>query len=130
MASPKQTPAVAVETSQDESKGEQRMKLRGGRELRVTADEAADLVEISAASGEIELRLVITDEGPVLKLDGVRLAIRAAESVDVQCKTFTVSASESVEVSSEGQLDIKSEKELRVTSPDDVRVRGRFIYLN
>ena len=128
MASPKQTAVVAAEASP--AAKDDRLTLRGGRQIRVTAHDDSELVEITAPGGEVELRVVITENGPVLRLDSVKLAIHAVESVDVQCKKFSVEAAESIELSSEGELAVESEKELRVTSTDDVRIRGKLVYLN
>lgn len=79
------------------------LELRDGRTLSVVEEE---LVEIRAASGRLELRIRLTDDGPVLEMDAVALKLRASESVDVECGEF------------------------RVTARDDVRLQGETIWLN
>jgi phage gp45-like len=102
------------------------MTVKGGRTISVQDD----VVELRAASGMLELRIKITEEGPVLQVEGVKVALRAAESVSVDCKTFEVRAEEGVKLHSDGQLDISSEKEMKVNSTDEIRVVGKMIHLN
>jgi phage gp45-like len=102
------------------------MTVKGGRTISV----ADDIVELRAASGVLELRIRLTEEGPVLQVEGVKVALKAAEAVSVDCKTFEVRAEEGVKLHSDGQLDISSEKEMKVSSTDEIRVVGKMIHLN
>jgi hypothetical protein len=88
-----------------------------------------ELIEIRASSGQMELRIRMTEDGPVLQLEGVKLAIKAAEALDLECKSFKVEA-ESVEIASKGEMKMSSEGEINIESPKDVRVRGDKIWLN
>ena len=102
------------------------MTVKGGRTVSVQDD----VVELRAASGMLELRIKLTEEGPVLQVEGVKVALKAAETVSVDCKTFEVRAEEGVKLHSDGQLDISSEKEMKVNSTDEIRVVGKMIHLN
>jgi phage gp45-like len=102
------------------------MTVKGGRTINVQDD----VVELRAASGMLELRIKLTEEGPVLQVEGVKVALKAAEAVSVDCKTFEVRAEEGVKLHSDGQLDISSEKEMKVNSTDEIRVVGKMIHLN
>jgi phage gp45-like len=64
--------------------------------------------------GQLELRFKVTEDGVVLQLEGVRISLKAAESVDVECKTFNVTA----------------ESEVRIDATGDVHVQGKVIHLN
>ena len=86
--------------------------LRGGRSLRVA--EAGEVVEIRAASGQLELRIRLTDEGPVLQMEAVRMQLRASEAVEIESK----------------RVDIKTEGDLTIDAKGEVRVVGAMIYLN
>jgi len=103
-----------------------RIWLSGGRSVQIKDE----VVELLGPSGGLELRIKITPEGPVLQVEGVKVAIKAADQVAVECKTFAVAASEHVQIRSEGELDVTSQKEMKVTSTDDVRVVGKIIHLN
>lgn len=102
------------------------MTVKGGRTVSVQDD----VVELRAASGMLELRIRITEEGPVLQVEGIKVALKAAEAVSVDCKTFEVRAEEGVKLHSDGELDISSEKEMKVSSTDEIRVVGKMIHLN
>jgi hypothetical protein len=86
------------------------LELQRGRTL-VAED---DLVEIRAPSGTIEIRIRITDDGPVLELESVRLALRAREAIDLEAEQITLS----------GRADV------RVDAGGDVVVTGETIRLN
>jgi hypothetical protein len=102
------------------------MTVKDGRTVTV----ADDVVELRAASGVLELRIRLTEEGPVLQVEGVKVALKAAEAVSVDCKTFEVRAEEGVTLRSEGTLDVASEKEMKINSTDEIRVVGKMIHLN
>ena len=88
--------------------------LPHGRTLALAPDGDEDLVEIRSASGAVEIRLRVTEEGPILEVEGVRLSLRAARSVDVECEEFNVSADGDITLAGGG----------------DVRVTGETIHLN
>lgn len=107
------------------------LALRAGRSLTIDSGHGIeDLIEIHDATGQVELRIRLTNDGPVLQLDGVRLSMNAADAIEMRCKTLSVDASESVQLASRGTLRVRSEDELNIESPDDVHVRGDNLYLN
>ena len=106
------------------------IELQNAKTLTVTPEEGHDLVEIHGSGGQIELRIKMTPEGPVLQMESVRLSLRAAETVDVACKNFEVRASESVDVHSDGQMQLSGVADVRVNANGDVVVKGSMIYLN
>jgi len=90
------------------------LNLRHGRTLTVEPAGNDEVVEIHDASGVLELRVKLTDDGVVLQLEGARISLRATESVEVECRTFTVNA----------------DADLRLQAQGDVRVEGKVIHLN
>lgn len=116
---------------QDEERTDERsVYLKHGRTLSVASEGVDELIEIRASSGEMELRIRMTEDGPVLQLEAVKLAVKATESIDLECKTFKVEAAESVEIASKGEMKVTAEGEVNIESPKDVRVRGDKIWLN
>lgn len=92
------------------------LKLQHGRTLTVEPGaDAADLVEIRAADGVLELRLTLTEAGVVLQVEAARISLKADESIDVECKTFNVNAESDVQIESQA---------------GDLRVRGERVYIN
>ena len=104
--------------------------LREGRTLTVSSTGRDELVEIRAASGQIELRIILTEQGPVLQMEAVRLKLKATESVEVEAKQFSVKTQESLAQASDGELTISSAGETKVEAEGDVRVVGKIIHLN
>src|SRR5438874_5752664 len=100
--------------------------LSGGRTLTVSAEATGEVVELRNPSGLLELRVRITEEGPVLSVEGVKIALRGAEAVTVETKRFDVKAAEGLTLHSDGELDVTSEKEMKIKSTDDVVVRGKI----
>jgi hypothetical protein len=109
---------------------ERRMFLDGGRQVAVVEHAGTQAVEIRAASGQLELRIKLTAEGPVLTLDGVKVEMNAAESLQIKCKDFKVESTGTTTIESAGDLKIKSDGSLDIDSTDDIRVKGNKIYLN
>jgi phage gp45-like len=104
--------------------------LSNAKTLTVTPAEDGDLVEIRSAEGQIELRVKVTAEGPVLQMESVRLSLKASESVNVDCKNFEVRATESVDMHSDGGMQISGQADIRVDANGNVIVKGETIYLN
>lgn len=116
--------ATKTEAKQDEA-AERTMTVAGGR----TVTSTGDIVELRSPSGQLELSIRLTEAGPVLQVEAVKVEIKAAESVSVETKSFEVKA-DNVALRSTGELGISSEKEMKITSTDDVRVVGKIIHLN
>ena len=123
-------PGPSVVEQTETTSDERRMFLDGGRQVAVVEHAGQQAVEIRAASGQLELRIKLTAEGPVLSLDGVKVELNAAESLQIKCKDFKVEASESTTIESKGELKIKSDGEMELDSPSDVRIKGKKIWLN
>ena len=104
--------------------------LPSGRTLRLITDNGHEELLLEAPDGELELRILLTEDGPLLKLSAAKLELEAADSISMKCKTFDVSASESAKIACEGALSINSNDELTVNSDDHVRVTGKIIHLN
>jgi len=118
-------PAETTETAE-----EKQVYLDQGRTLAVSREGAHQVVDIRAASGQLELRVKLTEEGPVLVLEGVKVQVHTTESFEVKCREFNVEATESTVIASKGELKITSDGEMTLDSPDEVVVRGKMIRLN
>jgi hypothetical protein len=121
---------ASLELESEEQVDERTVYLEHGRSLAVTSSGLSQLIEIRAASGQVELRIRMTEDGPVLQLDGVKLEVRAEDTIELSCREFKVDAAESVEIASQGGLRVGSKEEMTIESEADVRVRGEKIWLN
>jgi hypothetical protein len=115
-----------LEAREDEKK----LFLDQGRSVAVGREGAHQVVEFRDAGGQLELRVKLTEEGPVLVMEGMKVQVNAAESFSVKCKDFNVEAEGETLIASKGELRITSEGEMNLDSPDDIRVRGKIIWLN
>ena len=113
-----------------EELGEEReVYLRDGRKL-VVADVGADqLVEIRSGSGMVELRIRLTEQGPVLQMESVRLELKASEAVEIESPRVAINGTEQLELKG-GKVDVVGEQDVDVKSEGDVRVVGKKIFLN
>ena len=108
----------------------QTIELQHQRTLSITPSDDGDLVEIHAAGGQVELRIRLTPEGPVLQMESIRLSLKAAENVDVSCKNFEVRASEGFDVHSDGGMQLSGKADVKIDSAGNIIVKGEMIYLN
>ena len=91
------------------------VNLQHGRTLTVEPGAGAeDLVEIRAADGTLELRLRLTPDGVVLQAEAASIALKADQSIDLDCQTFNVNAESDVHIQARG----------------DLRVRGARVYID
>jgi len=129
MADEKRQRAELQAEAQAETDTSRTVHLAAGRTLTVSGD-LEQVLELRNPGGLLELRIKLTEDGPVLQVEGAKVALKATESVSVECKTFEVRAEEAVQLHSEGTLDVTSDKEMRVKSTEDVWVNGKIIHLN
>jgi len=109
-------------TEEDETSDRREIYLREGRTLSVERSGGDELVEIRSASGQVEIRIRLTEEGPVLQMESARLQLRASESVEIESKRVAIRATEAVTVESDNEVKVEAEGE--------VRVNGKMIFLN
>lgn len=106
------------------------LELQNSKTLTVTPEGDHDLVEVRGAEGQVELRIQLTPAGPVLQMESVRLSLKAAESVNVECKSFEVRATEVVDLHSDGGMQLSGQADVHVNANGDVIVVGEKIFLN
>ncbi len=104
--------------------------LQHGRHLSIAASGDDDLVEIRNPGGSVELRVRMTADGPVLQMESLRLSLKAARDVEVECANFSVRAREQMTLQSDGALCISGEADVHLDANGEVHVKGRLIHLN
>jgi hypothetical protein len=103
--------------------------LPSGRSVIVRLDGGKEELEVRSPQGEVEVRITLTDAGPVISLRGARLELDAADAVAVNCRKFEVNSSEATTLSSAGAVQITG-NEMNVETTDDIRLKGKIIHLN
>ena len=103
-------------------------RLPSGRSLVLRMDGDGEEIEIRSARGELDVRITLTDAGPVVSLRGARLEVESPE-VAFRCGTFDVQAAGAVSLVSEREVRIAG-GELRMETARDIHLNGAFIRLN
>jgi len=106
------------------------LRLPSGRRLQVTIEQGEERLEVVEASGAVSLRVRLTEQGPVLLLEGVRLELKGAESIALAAPRIDIAAADSASLRSGGDLQLASSGETGIRAEQDVRVTGRLIHLN
>lgn len=107
-------PGENLQTTTEEVGEEREVYLRNGRKLVVSEQHGDQLVEIRNESGMLEVRIRLTEEGPVLQMDAARLQLKASESVEIESK----------------RIEIKSTEDMNLTADGDLVAIGKIIHLN
>ena|SRR6185436_13211265 len=106
----------------EEATDRREIYLREGRTLSIENAGSDELVEVRSSSGMVELRIRLTEEGPVLQMESARLSLKASEAVEIESKRVEIKATET--------LQLASDNEIKVDAEGEVRVNGKMIYLN
>lgn len=92
-------------------------RLPSGRQIAIAETAGGgETLEVRAPDGTLELRIALTDQGPVLSLRGVRLEIDSTEAVAVRCKEFAVETT--------GGLDLRAGGDVRLNARGEVGLRS------
>jgi hypothetical protein len=109
-------------TEEEETSDRREIYLREGRTLSVEHAGQDELVEIRSSSGQVEVRIKLTQDGPVLQMESARLQLKASEAVEIESKRVEIRATETVQITSKDEVKVDAEGE--------VRVNGKTIWLN
>jgi hypothetical protein len=122
--------SLQSEEHADESTETREVYLRDGRKLVISEDGREQLVEIRAESGMVELRIRLTEQGPVLQMEAVRMQLKATEAVQIESPKVEIRGTEELALRG-GAVVIEGEKDVKVEGKEgDVRVIGTKIFLN
>ena len=127
--SPKQKLEHAEESESQTQEDAREVYLKDGRKLMLSEQGGDQLVEIRNESGLVEVRIKLTEEGPVLQMEAVRMQLKAAEHVEIQSARVEINGTEQVSVTG-GKIEVEGEEDVTVDAKGEVRVTGKMIYLN
>ena len=88
-------------------------RLPSGRTLHVATGER-ELIEIRSADGLLELQIILTPTGPLVRLAATRLELSATETIALRCQ----------------DLDIQTSGETRLRSLGDMHLDGATVRIN
>src|SRR5689334_3125594 len=96
---------LAVATTTEEVSDEREVYLRDGRKLVVSEQAGESLVEVRSQSGMLEVRIRLTEQGPVLQMETARMQLKASEAVEIQSERVEIKGG-AIKVSAEEDLEI------------------------
>lgn len=82
-------------------------KLSSGRSMVLRLNGAQEEIELRNPNGDVEVHIVMTDDGPAVTLRSARLSIETLDSVKVRCREFDVQATDVARVETQ-HLDLKA----------------------
>jgi hypothetical protein len=126
----KKADVINLEPSEAKKSKQRNLQLDSGRQVLVHSDEKGELLEIVERGGEAVVTVRLTDEGPVVTVQGAHLELKSTDTIALDARKVRIKAQEEASIESEGTLKIESSKNMDVTSEDDIRVVGKMIHLN
>jgi hypothetical protein len=103
--------------------------LPSGRSIVVKMTKEGEELQVRSPGGEVEVRITLGDNGPVVHLSGASLQLEALDTVAVKCRRLEVNTEESTHLHSGGDLQLTGE-EMRVKTKGDIHLNGDVIRLN
>lgn len=116
-------------TGVEETEDSREVYLKDGRKLVLSEQGADQLVEIRNESGMLEVRIRLTEEGPVLQMESARLSLKASEAVEIESKRVEIKGEQKLELKG-GEVEVTGEQNDENGTSGDVKVVGTMIYLN
>ncbi len=104
--------------------------LPDGRQLVLSWADGQGELALHDPSGQLEITIRITPEGPVLQLSGGRVELSSTDTVSIRGRELHLEAAERASLSSDGGVDIRSTGDTEMTAQGDVRVLATMIHLN
>jgi len=120
---------LRTEAATEEVPEERQVYLRDGRTLTVSELGADQLVEIRNPSGLLEVRIALTEQGPVLQMEAVKLQLKASETVEIAANRVEIQGNEQLDLKGKA-VQVHADEEVHVDAAGDVRVTGKVIWLN
>ena len=104
--------------------------LPSGRQISIRTDAGSEELVLVGRDGAVELQVILTDEGPVLRMPVARISLRGADQLDLSARQVRIRATEDMQLEAGGRIDLRSEADTAITAEGDVRVVGAVIHLN
>jgi len=128
-----EAPALGVEVTErtvvDLVELPQERLLPSGRSVVLRVGESREELEIRTPQGDMEVRITLSEDGPVVQLRGARLELEAADSLAVRCRQLELTTTEGTHLRSSGDIQITG-RQMRVITEGDIHMNGDIIHLN
>ena len=125
----KKAGVISMEGLEDKKATAKRLQLDSRRYILIRSKEKEELLEI-VEGGEVVVTVKLSDEGPVVTVQGAHLELKSTETIALEAKEVKIKAQEKTSIESMGSLNIDSSEKMDIHSNDDIRVVGKIIHLN
>lgn len=107
----------------------QELRAPSGRRILLETDADHEELLVCNPAGLVELRVRLTDQGPVLTLSGARIELDA-DTVALRCRELEIQARETAKIEA-SRVDVEAKLGgITLRANDDVEVEGERIWLN
>jgi hypothetical protein len=104
--------------------------LPSGRSIQITSGPQGDRFDIASSAGKIELSITLTDNGPVISIQGAMLEINSSDSVSLKCRDLSIQTESSLNIASQGSVDIHAVGNLKAKALGNADIDAQLINLN
>ena len=125
----KKADVINLERLKGKKAAAKKLQLDSGRYILICSKEKEELLEI-VDGGEVVVTIRLTDEGPVVTVQGAHLELKSTKTIALEAKEVKIKAEEEASIESMGRLKIDSSQKMDIHSEDDIRVVGKIIHLN
>ncbi len=120
---------MVEEETVEEREDQREVFLRDGRRLVIGEVGADQLVEIRNAGGMVEVRILLTEHGPVLQMEAVKLQLKASEAIELESPRVAIIGTEQLALTG-GTIKVEGAEDVDVKAHGEVHVVGTKIFLN
>ena len=125
----KKADVINLEQLEGKKAAAKKLQLDSGRYILIRSNEKEEFLEI-VDGGEVVVTVRLTDEGPVVTVQGAHLELKSTKTIALEAKEVKIKAEEEASIESMGRLKIDSSQKMDIHSEDDIRVVGKIIHLN
>jgi hypothetical protein len=125
----KKADVINLERLEGEKAETKEVQLDSGRYILIRSGEQEELLEI-IERGQVVVTVRLTDEGPVVTVQGAHLELKSIETLALEAKEVKIKAEEKASIESMGSMKIDSSEKMDIHSDKDIRVAGKIIHLN
>jgi hypothetical protein len=125
----KKADVINLQRLEGEKAETKEVQLDSGRYILIRSGEQEELLEI-IERGQVVVTVRLTDEGPVVTVQGAHLELKSIETLALEAKEVKIKAEEKASIESMGSMKIDSSEKMDIHSDKDIRVAGKIIHLN
>ncbi len=126
----RKTPIIDLDTLTGSQTEFQEIRFDSGRSVTAESAGNEDILEIREADGRMTVKIRLTEDGPVLSVEGARLELKSTESISMQARQVKIAGDEETIVKSDGSLRMSSSDDMEIDSKEDLRLNGKMIHIN